>query len=157
MLSMVVPSVTGKVRVRHHVDGSAVLAASGASKSDDRWATACGTEGSTTRDDGGAHGVVADPELRADLDQGEAVGIQAGCLLTNRLRQRWRTGFEPGAPRDLTDGATMHLEADGQLPDGHPVGVRSEQVGSIRGTQTGLSLSRISADGAALIGDLGGS
>lgn len=99
---------------------------------------------------------MADPELHADLNQGEALGIQAGCILTNRLRQRWRTGFESGPPRDLTDGAAMHLEAGGELPDRHPVGVRSKQVGSIRGTQTGLSLSRILADGATLIGDAGG-
>lgn len=65
----------GEGALGHHVDGSAVLAASGASASDERWATACGSQGSTTRDDGGAHGVVADPELHADLDQGEAVGI----------------------------------------------------------------------------------
>ena len=69
---------------------------------------------------------MADPELHADLDQGEAVGIQAGCLFTNRLRQCWRTGFEPGTPRDLADGAAMHLEAGSELPDRHPVGVRSE-------------------------------
>lgn len=77
-------------------------------------------------------------------------------LFTNGLWQRWRAGFESGAPRDLADGAAMHLEAGGELPDGHPVGVRSEQVGSIRGTQTGLSLGRIFADRAALIGDPGG-
>lgn len=82
--------------------------------------TACGAQSPTTRDDRGAHGIVADPELHADLDQGEAVGIQAGCLFTNRLRQRRHTGFEPGTPRDLADGAAMDLKAGGKLSTGTP-------------------------------------
>lgn len=85
-----------------------MLAGSGAKKPDERWATARGAQGSSTRNDSAAHCVVTDPELQPDLNQGEAVGI------------------------------------------------RSRQVGLIRGTQTGLSLSRIFTDGATLIGEPGG-
>lgn len=52
-----------------------MLAGSSASKSGERWATACGAQGPSTRDDSGARCVVADPQLHSDLDQGQAVGI----------------------------------------------------------------------------------
>lgn len=112
---------------------------------------------STVGHDGGADRVVADAKLRANLDQGEATCIPARCFLTEQLRKRRLSGFEPGTPCDLTHGAAMDLEALGELSDWHSIGVLGEQFGSIRGTQARLSLSRIFADRAALIGDLGGS
>lgn len=107
-----------------------MLAGSGANKSDERWATARGAQGPSTRDNSGAHCVVTDPELHPDLNQGEAVGIEASRLFTNGLLQRWRTGFESGPPRDLADGAAMHLEAGGELLDRHPRR-RTQQAGRL--------------------------
>ena len=107
----------------------------------------------TARDHRRTHGVVTDPELYADLDQREAVGIQASRLFTNGVRQRRHPGFEPSASRNVVYGAAMHVEPGGELANRHSVGVGSEQFCSIRGTQTGLSLSRIFAHRATLIGD----
>ena len=100
---------------------------------------------------------MADAEFGTDLGQREAIGIQAGRLFANRLWQRRHPEFEPGASRYVVYGAAMHVEAGGELANRHSVGVGSEQFCSIRGTQTGLSLRRIWADGATLIGDPGGS
>ena len=112
-----------------------------------------GAHGSTAGNDGGPHGIVADAEFGTDLGQREAIGIQTGRLFANRLWQRRHPEFEPGASRYVVYGAAMHVEAGGELANRHSVGVGSEQFGSIRGTQTGLSLSRIFAHRATLIGD----
>ncbi|MEA4944642.1 MAG: hypothetical protein VB080_09430 [Propionicimonas sp.] len=98
---------------------------------------------------------MADAELDTNLNQGEAVGIPASRLFTNRLWQGRQAGFDTGPSRDLADSAAMHLEVGGELANGHAVGVSGQQFGSIRGTQTGLSLNRIFAHWAALIDDPG--
>lgn len=121
--------------------------------SDGGGAATRGAHGSTARDDGRPHRVVADAQFGTDLDQSEAADIQAGYLFTNRLWQGRHAGFDAGPPRDLADSAAMHLEVGGELANRHSVGVGSEQSCSIRGTQTGLSLSRIFAHRATLIGD----
>lgn len=63
--------------------------------SDGGGAATRGAHGSTARDDGRPHRVVADAQFGTDLDQGESADMQAGRLFTNRLRQHRHAGWSP--------------------------------------------------------------
>ncbi len=96
---------------------------------------------------------MADPEFGTDLDQSLAIGVQACRLLSERLSKRRLSRVEARTLGDLAHGAAVHIEASCEFSNWHPIGVPSEQIGTIRGTQTGLSLRRIFGHGAALISD----
>lgn len=118
-----------------------------------RGATTARPQRTSTRDHRRAHRVVADPEFGTDLDQSLAIGVQACRLLSERLSKRRLSRVEARTLGDLAHGAAVHIEASCEFSNWHPIGVPSEQIGTIRGTQTGLSLRRIFGHGAALISD----
>ncbi len=102
-----------------------------------------------------ANGLVVDAEPLADLHQSQPVNVETHCLLTHRLRHGRPPDGEPRLPDDFGHGGPVHLEASRKLVNGHSIGVPSEQLSVIRGTQTGLRLARISAHRTPLIDELG--
>ena len=102
-----------------------------------------------------ANGLVVDAEPLANLHQRQTIDVETHRLLTHRLRHGRPPDGESGLADELRHGTAVYLEASRQLVNGHSIGVPSEQLGVIRGTQTGLRLARTSAHRTPLIDHLG--
>ena len=117
-------------------------------------ATTASTDRSTACDHRRPHGLVADSESCGDLSERHPTRVELGGVLSDRVRQLRTARCQARLPSNLPHSAAVHVEPRRKLPHGHPIGVLSDQLGSIGDGQTGLRLTGILTHGATLIGDL---
>lgn len=72
----------------------------------------------TARDHRRPDSLVADSELPGDLSKRQAVRVEPGGVLADRVRQLRLTGVQSRLPRYLAHRATVHLEREISVPSG---------------------------------------
>lgn len=105
-------------------------------------ATTASTERPTARNHRRADGLVADSGARGDLSERQLTCVDLGNVQSDPVRHLWSARCQACLPSYLSHRAAVHVESRRQLPHGHTCGVTGDQLGSIGGAQTGLTLSR---------------